>query len=262
MTTKKKALLIAVLATVALAVIASLIITQVIFPAREYKKLEEKYAVGSYVTFGVYPQTEAGTDNTPIEWMVLAKDGNQVLLLSRYGLDAKGYHSSERDVTWETCSLRSWLNSTFINRAFSGEEQKGILLTDVSNAPNQGNANWSTDGGRDTQDRIFLLSAAEVNQYFGLDYDVWPEDTKAYMEPTAYARGKGALVSNSILTEDGKPTGLWWLRSPGEEQGFASYVMCDGGLGSAFVGESKERILWCCVRPAMWIDLSSGVFAP
>lgn len=250
------------MAAVILTIAVALVFSQLILPAREYKKLEEKFAAGSYIAFGVYPQTEAGTDSTLIEWMVLAKEGNRVLLLSRYGLDAKGYHSDEGSVTWETCNLRNWLNTAFINRAFSGEEQEGILLTDVSNGKNQGNVAWGTDGGRDTKDKVFLLSAAEANQYFGLDYDVWPEDTKAYMAPTAYARGKGALTSNNILTEDGNATGLWWLRSPGEKQNFATYVMCDGGLGSGFAGESKERILWCCVRPAMWIDLSSGVFVP
>lgn len=262
MATKKKALRIAALAAVILIVAAVLVFTQLVLPAREFKKLEEKFAVGSYVAFGVYPQTKAGTDSTPIEWMVLAKEGNRVLLLSRYGLDAKGYHSDEGSVTWETCSLRNWLNTAFINRAFSGEEQEGILLTDVSNGKGQGNGTWSTDGGRDTKDKVFLLSASEANRYFGLDYDVWPENTRAYMEPTAYAQGKGALTSNSILSESGNPTGLWWLRSPGDKQNFATYVMCDGGLGSGLAGESKERILWCCVRPAMWIDLSSGVFTP
>lgn len=82
------------------------------------------------------------------------------------------------------------------------------------------------------------------------------------MEPTAYARGKGAIAGKDILSKDGNPTGLWWLRSPGDEQDFASYVMCDGGVGSSIAGEAEGRILWCCVRPAMWIDLSSGVFEP
>ena len=35
----------------------------------------ETFAVGSYITFGTYPQTADGTDETPIEWLILDCDG-------------------------------------------------------------------------------------------------------------------------------------------------------------------------------------------
>lgn len=68
---------------------------------------DAKFAVGNYVTFGTYPQTKAGNDATPIEWLVLARDGDKALLISRYALDAQPYNKDYTSVTWETCTLRT-----------------------------------------------------------------------------------------------------------------------------------------------------------
>lgn len=98
---------------------------------------DAKFAVGNYVTFGTYPQTKAGNDATPIEWLVLARDGDKALLISRYALDAQPYNKDYTSVTWETCTLRTWLNGTFYNKAFSSAEQAAILTTNVDNSKNQ-----------------------------------------------------------------------------------------------------------------------------
>lgn len=55
---------------------------------------EAMFAVGNYMTFGIYPQTKAGDDKIPIEWLVLDREGDKALLLSRYGLDAQPYNES------------------------------------------------------------------------------------------------------------------------------------------------------------------------
>lgn len=62
--------------------------------------LEAKFMVGKYVMYGHYPQTKEGNDNTPIEWLVLARDGNKALLISRYALDCQKYHSRDETLTW------------------------------------------------------------------------------------------------------------------------------------------------------------------
>lgn len=84
---------------------------------------------GAYVTYGSYPQTTKGDDNTPIEWLVLELDGDRVFLMSRYGIDREPYNKTKDYVTWETCSLRAWLNDGFIHKAFTEEEIAGILET-------------------------------------------------------------------------------------------------------------------------------------
>lgn len=56
---------------------------------------DEQFSSGRYVTLGTYPQSANGDDLTPIEWRVLARDGNKALLISRYGLDVQPYNSEK-----------------------------------------------------------------------------------------------------------------------------------------------------------------------
>ena len=215
---------------------------------------EAKFTVGNYVEFGTYPQTASGTDKTPIEWLVLDRDGSRALLISRYGLDAQPYNTTYTSVTWENCTLRTWLNGTFMNKAFTTEEQKAILTANVDNSSSQGYSGWSTSGGNNTQDKIFLLSYAKANKYFGVTYND-SNNTKARVAPTAYAKKQGAYTSSSYKTADGDIAGWWWLRSPGFDQHYAAYVLDGGSLLYYYVNFGDG-----CVRPALWVNLESGIF--
>ena len=212
------------------------------------------FSVGNYVTFGTYPQTSAGSDQTPIEWLVLDRDGDKALLLSRYGLDAQPYHTSYTSITWEKCTLRTWLNDDFINRAFTAAEQSAILLTNVDNSSIQCYSGWSTSGGNNTQDKVFLLSYAEANKYLGVTYDN-SNNTKSRVAPNAYAISQGAWPSDSNKTTDGEAAGWWWLRSPGGIQYAAVFVNPDGSLSCSNVDFARVS-----VRPALWVNLESGIF--
>lgn len=213
-----------------------------------------KFTVGNYVTFGTYPQTKAGNDATPIEWLVLARDGDKALLISCYGLDAQPYNTSIIDVTWETCTLRKWLNGTFYNKAFSSAEQAAILTTNVDNSKSQCYSGWNTSGGNNTQDKVFLLSYAEANKYFGVTHDT-TSNTKSRVAPTAYAIAQGGLTSYSNKTVDRTAAGRWWLRSPGVSQYDAAYVSTDGSLYANRVNVGSGS-----VRPALWVNIEAGIF--
>ncbi len=215
---------------------------------------DAKYTVGNYVTFGRYPQTSAGNDSTPIEWLVLERDGNKALLLSRYGLEPQPYNTVFTDITWEKCTLRTWLNGTFLNKAFTTQEQTGILLTDVNNSSSQGYGKWYTSGGNNTQDKVFLLSYAEAKQYLGVTYDN-SINMESRVTPTAYAHQQGANISSSNKTAKGQAAGWWWLRSPGDYQLNAAVVFTDGSLYCRYVAGDDG-----CVRPAIWINLESDIF--
>ena len=226
--------------------------------ARE-AKLAPFRTVGGYVTFGSYKQdNNTGNGPEPIEWLVLDYDAanQRVLLLSRYGLDAKPYNNNQWvAVTWETCTLRTWLNGLFLNKAFTAQEQGGILLTNVDNSKSQCYSGWSTSDGNNTQDKVFLLSYAEANKYLGVTYDN-SNNTKSRVAPTAYALKRGAWTSSSNKTADGTAAGWWWLRSPGSNQFFyAAYVFSDGSLNSNSIHYGDG-----CVRPALWINLESDIF--
>ncbi len=181
------------------------------------------------------------------------QDGKS-LLLSRYGLDAKPYNTVWSHITWEQCTLRKWLNGEFLKAAFSEEEQSAIMLTNVDNSKAQGYSGWGTNGGSNTQDRIFLLSYAEANKYLGVTYDD-SNTQKSRVAPTAWAKAQGASTNDSYTTAEGKPAGWWWLRSPGTYQYNAANVFNDGSLIDSNVNDDFD-----VVRPAFWMNLESGIF--
>lgn len=206
--------------------------------------------VGEHVFFGTYPQTASGTDNTPIEWIVLARKGNKVLLLSWYGMDAMPYNTKMTDVTWEKCTLRTWMNGTFYNKAFTATEKKAIETTTVSNAKEQGS--WGIYGGNDTEDKVFLLSYAEANKYLGVKGGNI-NNTKAQVHPTEYAITQGATAFSDYKTADGLSATNWWLRTPGHWECSAESVEPSGSL--IFI-DFNPKWYYPCVRPAIWVDLS------
>lgn len=198
--------------------------------------------VGDIVTYGNYAQDAEGKVKTPIEWLVLDKRGSKVMLLSKYGLRAKAYNEQYTDVTWQTCTLRTWLNTEFFQEAFSEEEQKRIPWTVVHN---QDNLQYNTPGGADTEDRVFLLSLAEAERYFS-------ENEARKCLCTDRADKEGAYQSDEYLTPDGKPAIWWWLRSPGHNDNRAAYVHYGGALGG--FGDNVYDD-YGCVRPAFFLNL-------
>lgn len=208
-------------------------------------------SVGDYVTMGTYPQTKYGNDNTPIEWLVLDKDGTSVLLLSRYGLDTDiPYNNRYVSVTWQSSSVRTWLNGRFLS-SFTANEQNAILTTWVDNGTSQGfrHEQWTGIGGYDTQDKVFLLSYAEASRYLGITGPGTTGPVGARVIPTAYAENKDAYISEKHEASNGAMASWWWLRSPGINQYDAACVRSGGCLGEEMCTESIG-----CIRPAMWVD--------
>lgn len=210
----------------------------------KYGEVLKAANVGDTIKFGKYEQdNNLSNGKEDIEWSVLAKEDNSVLLISKYALDCKEYNSITTSVTWETCSLRKWLDGTFMDSAFDGAEKSIVKKTKVLA---EKNPNHSTDPGNATTDKVFLLSINEANKYFGSD-----EDRKC--APTKYAKANGAYTESSY-TKNGVPTCCWWLRSPGDDQGLAAYVYCDGPVNYYGYYVRNDNI---CVRPALWINLDS-----
>ena len=130
----------------------------------QYEKiLLDRAKVGDYVFFGTYEQdNDSSNGKEDIEWLVLAKNGNKTLVISKYALDAQ-FYSTEATATWETSSLRTWANDTFLKGAFSADEQQQILSANVSADENP---EWIVDPGNATIDKVFLLSIEEAEEYF------------------------------------------------------------------------------------------------
>ena len=208
------------------------------YNTNEFEVIVNLPSVGDIVTFGTYLQ-ETNTPE-PIEWRVLDVDtiNNKVLLVSEKVLDCQPYNTSYTNVTWETCSLRAWLNSTFYNTAFSSSEKDRILTSLINNPDNPNYAvTQNSIGGNDTLDKVFCLSIQEA---LNTSYFSNKDEVKA--SGTQYAIDAGARSSNGYT--------LWWLRSSGSTNSDASMVYTDGevqtdgfDVTSTFIG----------VRPVMWI---------
>ena len=194
------------------------------------------------LTFGKYEQ-DNNPDNGPedIEGIVLEEQKGNLLLLSRSGLDAVPYSEGDEEATWEESTLRSWMNSDFLEAAFTPEEQSAILVTAVNNGPDQGRKT-DLSGGPDTMDQVFLLSYREAFAKYLLG------NGTRMCAPTSIAAAHGAYRWKEYMTDD-RPGGTWWLRSPGKVQGKALIVDYDGSLAS-----SNVRLMNHSVRPALWLD--------
>ena len=202
---------------------------------------------------GRYEQdNDLGNGKEPIEWEVLTVQKDRELVISKYALDFRKYNDVFEDMTWETCSLRKWLNGDFYNNAFSDAEKNQILL--VTNE-NPDNPVYGTDGGNLTQDRIFLLSYPETQWYFTSDAD-------RVSGLTDYARANAQMVNSQspYYTPNQAPRteASWWLRTPGSNPGLAlnvttgGSVFLDGYSSPDMVGDN-----WCLdVRPAFWLKLA------
>ena len=182
----------------------------------------------STMEFGNYYQSSQDSKE-PIEWIILEERGNSLLLLSKYALDLQPYNTDFVDVTWETCTLRKWLNDTFLGEAFSPEEQKMINTTKVTADENP---QWDTPAGNDTNDKVFVLGATEADQYFSSD--------------------NARACQGTAQCGWGKNDPKWWLRSPGYHANEVMFVYGDGSI--EYDGDSV-RAPFTTVRPALWVTL-------
>ncbi len=214
---------------------------------KESKINATDYVIGKSVYFGSWPQTESGNDRTPIEWQVIGRRTNQVLLLSRYALDILPLHMDGDTTTWERSTLRTWLNEEFLNSAFSRSEQAQLLVTPLDNT---GNTNKGKDvsSGKNTLDRIFLISYSDLMDYL-------PRKDTRLCNPTAYAVKKWAIRNLKSSSDTTDSTVNWWLRSM-QNKTNAYLIKNDGDL-ITLPASSDFNVF---VRPAVWITLDPGSY--
>lgn len=173
--------------------------------------------VGDVVEFGSYEQDgNASNGKEPIEWRVLAVEGNRAYVVSQKALDAHAFNEDKDDGNdWNSSDLKKWLENDFASQAFTGDEMK-----EINGAPT-------------------LLSVDEANKYFKSDND-------RICMPTQQA------VRNGAFRWDDNGACGWWLRSPGGSSSDAAFVYVDGGVGSGGLCVDRAN---GAVRPALWINL-------
>lgn len=190
-----------------------------------------KIEVGMQISFGKYHFREFD-ELDPIEWIVLDKKEDSVLLLSKYALDGHRYHAPT-DCTWEECEVREWLHTKFMDKAFTKEE-----YVQIESVPREAN------GKVLYEDKVFLLDDSEFGKY--IEFNKEAKENKYLMNcyPTEYANLCGAK-------RGGNGTCQWWLRKEYTQAWFKKWVNRVGQRE-----RSLNHVAKMGVRPAIWVYLT------
>lgn len=196
-------------------------------------KVGDSYVLGSYEQ-----DNDSSNGKEEIEWIVLAKEDSKILLISEYALDCLPFNTTNESVTWENCTLRKWLNQNFLNEAFTSNEKSLISTTTVTADKNP---KYDKDQGKDTEDKIFLLSISEAEKYF--------TNESRQCHPTDYAVANGAYKGDQHVNGSCN----WLLRTAGAYEGSVADVNVSGRIHEGGFDVDTDDY---GVRPAMWIDLN------
>lgn len=183
----------------------------------------------------------------PITWKVLDIDAGKAFLLAQTVLDAQDYFyaKTRRNIDGETVyannyehsHIRSWLNSSFLNAAFTTTEQNKIVVTTVDNSKATTINNTHNFDCPNTLDKVFLLSYLDLNGHYG-----FVNDASRVRYPSDYA------LSQAVSKDYDKA--YWWTRSPYFSRAYnASRVNYNGALAAINVTDAAMGIL-----PAIWIN--------
>lgn len=199
-----------------------------------------KYQIGDELEIGRFPYSSG---SNKIKWVLIDIDNDSGLLISKEALINMPFNDSEcktdDKVSWETSTIREWLNSEFFDQAFDKKEQDKILDTTVIAKSKSNEFHLFANEGKDTIDKIYLLSVEESKKYFTYDAD-------RVCKPTQYA-----IDNNCWVDEDSQAT-CWWLRTVGGISPYIAYVYYDGYIWKD--GCLSDFDKWG-VRPVMWIML-------
>ena len=163
----------------------------------------------------------------PIRWRILDNRDGVLTLLAARVLDCRKYNDLPGKATWESCSLRKWLNGDFVNTAFSEDEKKDIVPSKNKNAPN---CLYGTDCGPDTIDTAFILSndevfGSDIAGEYGFRVGAGLDDAAKRFASTLFAKCRGAWWSPKDIFPG---NAFWFMRTNGYTPSSITYV-CDFG---------------------------------
>ncbi len=182
---------------------------------------------GSEIVLGTYEQ-DGNLENGGelIEWKVVEKNEDSILIASKYALDCMKYAESAENFTWAKSDIRSWLNGEFYDTVFDSGEKSRIMTSTVTGEVNE---LFGKSSDETVKDKLYLFNSVELDKYYVTDI---PRITQC----TEYAK-------NIAVGECG-----WWLR-----EYYGAYVTDMGSVRHY----SDDKLLgeMYYVRPVMRISL-------
>ncbi|MCL1799147.1 MAG: DUF6273 domain-containing protein [Eggerthellaceae bacterium] len=207
----------------------------------------DRAQAGDVVRLGnvAFPEYFGGELSRNIGWRVLAAESGRVLVISEKIIDLRPYNDGYARVTWETCTLRKWLNVDFFE--YLPEAMRDAVM--AVKLENLGNPDVRSEDSNETVDRVFLLSGDEAKDYLPT-YD----DRRASLDVSkeaieGYVENQGEDIKALVEKHGG---GAWWLRSSGSSESSAAYIFNNGRVmpyGSIIIAPLG-------VRPALWLRTS------
>jgi hypothetical protein len=173
-------------------------------------------------------------DNHPIKWYVVATDAGTATLWTTTSMGIRAYDSGDNHHNWSGSEICTWLNGTesyssdgFLPRTFGLAEQGAIAAYGSTEQANPANENTSII---DISQNIVLPSVAEMGN--------WQETGTWNINQSA-----------RTLSSD------WWLRSPGNKDNEAAFVISDGTVVGGVKSSNGFE-----TRPALKLNLASVLF--
>lgn len=232
------------------------------------------------IEFGNYYINDiAGEKKEPIEWVIMKKENNRALLLSRYVLDYHSYDDRVRNKAnnykqfnsdWKDSSLREWLNNYFYNESFNEYEKSVIQNTYLDNTYYYIKLIEDYEQTYlNTNDNVFILAIDEL-----IDYPTFSgKNRKLTARATEFAKNfkrKGISVAVNKDNDSDKnhqkldgDISPYWVRS--SELYNMAYIFYSEQVADAYGLPEyglpvDSNISSYGVRPAIWVSFDSSKY--
>jgi len=211
---KKNYKKIAIITVIIFAVLTGLALLyyKVIRPSFDYKteRMDLLSAeTGDEVNFGRFETNYLIPGKEKLTWIVLEKNDNELLLITKEGIASSAYLHAHKETTWSGSDLCSYLNDTLYNQIFNMYE-KDFIVAD-----------------KETKDVLSLLSVKEVSLYFN-------DEKSRQLTLTQVAEKNGANINTYSKVNDWDykdfRTTWWWLRGDETPSITAPIVTVDGTI--------------------------------
>ncbi len=197
----------------------------------------------------------------PILWQILSYDAttDTAVVLSKSTIDAQEYYDNyyERTIdgktiypnNYEYSNIRTWLNETFYNTAFTSTEKTAIVATTLDNSAFS--TDYSEYDSNSTTDNVWLLSydeAMTAEYGFATNNNDYIGNRTAYTTDYVKSQGIYVNVTNKCTS--------WRLRSAGYCNDDACNVYSDGYVNNSYFDVDYTG---GGVRPALTLHLKSEI---
>lgn len=198
-----------------------------------------------------------------IPWRIVNERNGRTTLISEYILDYLPFDGtghlkySDKDVTkvrtgiyWGDSKLRAWLNSVFINMAFSSQEKVKLHFTKISTPT-------SALDDRSTNDKVYIPSLDEL--YYGFDNSKESINRSKKNKDNIYCTAPVSQYTASI-PRDPDFSACYGLRSRGQFSSDLSYLASEDAYGQMITRNGPANWMLnkrCGIRPVICVSSDS-----